>query len=77
MKQMRISEAISVFSHKVKPLVVTSNKQAIKSLFVELTAAAGMQGGDEAIETMERELRLALSEPNRRVRRNLFPRLYK
>ena len=76
MKQMSIDTAISTFRQKVRPLIVTSDKQAIKSLFMELTAAAGMQDGERAIEEMERELCAALSEPNRRVRRNVFPRLY-
>lgn len=76
MKQMSVSQAVSTFRQKVRPLVVMSDKQAIKSLYMELTAAAGMQDGEQAIEEMQRELRLALSEPNRRVRRNIFPNLF-
>lgn len=76
MKQMSLSQAVAIFRQKVKPLVVTSDKQAIKALYMELTAGAGMQDGEQAIEQMERELRLALSEPNRRVRRNIFPSLF-
>lgn len=76
MKQMSLSQAAAIFRRKVRPLVVVSDKKAIKALYVELTAAAGMQDGDQAIGEMERELRLALSEPNRRVRRNVFPSLF-
>jgi hypothetical protein len=76
MTQMSIDQAISTFRKRAKPLVVTGDKQALRALFAELTAAAAMTGGDEAFERMEQELRTALVTPNRRVRRNLFPGIY-
>lgn len=74
-KKMSFDQAVSQLHQRIRPFVVTGDKARIVSVFSEVCAAACMQEGDEAMERMAGELREALLEPNRRVRRNIFPRL--
>jgi hypothetical protein len=77
MKRMSLSLAKAEFRQKARPLVAQSEQGKIVDLFSELTAAAWMEEGDFVLESMQNELVDALSEPIRKVRHDLYPRMYR
>lgn len=74
-KTFPLDVAVPRFRRKVPPLLVKSDKQGIRNLFADLTASSCMEEGEYALEYMVGELKAALEEPHRNIRRNLFPRL--
>lgn len=73
-KFLPLDVAVPRFRRKVRPLLTVSDKRRMRSLFADLTADGCMEVGEYAIERMVGELKDALAEPHRNIRRNLFPR---
>ena len=72
--RLPLDVAVARFHRKVRPLLVKSDKQAMRNLYANLTADAGMEEGEYAVERMVGELRKALQKPHDNVRRNQFSR---
>jgi len=70
--KMTTDDALAEFQRRATPLVTVSNRADLKKLFSSLSAAACMQDGWGASETMAEALKDALLKTSQRVRRNVF-----